>query len=572
MIARMDLQMALVALTCFAARLTNAAEVEGASSSVLSNDGPFYTSNFGLPVFNNNESLTVGARGPVLLEDYQILEKVATFDREKIPDRVVHARGAVAKGYFEVTDDITASTFADVFSAVGKRTDIIVRFSIVTGPTGSPEWLRDPRGFAIKFYTQQGNWDLVGNNLPVFFIRDGAEFVDLAHALKASPVNGLSVPWRTADFLSYHPESMHMVTYLLDDAGIPADYRHMNGSSVNTYTLINSAGKVQYVKFRWVPTLGEKYLLDEDIGMVAMAHPDGSFATEDLFTEIEANNYPEWYMYIQTIDPSASTVLNFDPLDPTKTWPEDKFPMQRVGKLVLNQNAANFFNENEQLAFSPAHIVPGIGYSDDKLLQWRLVAYDDTQRYRIGPNFGFLPVNAPRCPVHNNRQDGPLNSANQTGAVNYYPSDFANQALILFITRVSLDVAHQQLTRVIVWQPLATVYPVDSSSVGPAMRIRTIINNNTDDFSQAGARFRSFDSARQARFVERVSGLLSAPSVTNGIVSRWMSYLQLMDSNLASQVSNAVASMKATPAMGPAQASSGPAMAPGVMQGGRRMA
>ncbi|BDA45347.1 Catalase isozyme C [Coccomyxa sp. Obi] len=556
MIARMDLQLLLVTLACFAAHASNAAEVEDASSSVLSNNGPFYTSNFGLPVYNNNESLTVGARGPVLLEDYQILEKVATFDREKIPDRVVHARGAVAKGYFEVTDDITALTFADVFSAVGKRTDVIVRFSVVTGPTGSPEWLRDPRGFAIKFYTQQGNWDLVGNNIPVFFIRDGAAFVDLAHALKPSPVNGLSVAWRTADFLSYHPESMHMVTYLLDDVGIPADYRHMNGSSVNTYTLIDKSGNVHYVKFRWVPTVGEMYLLDQDIGKVAMAHPDGSFATEDLFTAIEANNYPEWYMYIQTIDPSASMALDFDPLDPTKarhypprhpmecnlscdtcTWPEDKFPMQRVGKLVLNQNAANFFNENEQLAFSPAHIVPGIGYSDDKLLQWRLVAYDDTQRYRIGPNFGFLPVNAPRCPVHNNRQDGPLNFANQTGAVNYYPSDFANQ-------------------------PLATVYPVDSSTVGPAMRIRTIINN-TDDFSQAGARFRSFDSARKARFVQRVSGLLSAPSVTNGITSRWMSYLQQMDSNLASQVSNAVASMKAAAAMGP-----------GVMQqsqAGRRM-
>lgn len=540
MVARMDLQLLLVTVACFAARLTIAAEIEGAKSSqssVLSNNGPFYTSNFGLPLDNNNESLTVGARGPVLLEDYQILEKVATFDREKIPDRVVHARGAVAKGYFEVMDDITASTFADVFSEVGKRTDVIVRFSVVTGPTGSPEWLRDPRGFAIKFYTEQGNWDLVGNNLPVFFIRDGAQFVDLAHALKASPVNGLSVPWRTADFLSYHPESMHMVTYLLDDAGIPADYRHMNGSSVNTYTLINKAGKVQYVKFRWVPTLGEKYLLDDDVGKVAMDHPDGSFATEDLFTEIEAKNYPVWYMYIQTIDPSVSTNLNFDPLDPTKIWPEDNFPMQRVGKLVLNQNAANFFNENEQLAFSPAHVVPGIGYSDDKLLQWRLVAYDDTQRYRIGPNFGFLPVNAPRCPVHNNRQDGPLNFANQSGAVNYYPSDFANQ-------------------------PLARAYPVDNSSVGPAMRLRTIINNNTDDFSQAGARFRSFDLGRQGRFVMRLSKLLSAPSVTNGIVSRWMSYLQQMDSNLASQVSNGVASMKQKAA----------AMAPSVMQGGRRMA
>ncbi|CAK0787977.1 hypothetical protein CVIRNUC_011199 [Coccomyxa viridis] len=522
--------LAVFAVVRSAVRLA-AAQSDNPLDNVLDNDASYFTTNFGLPVSSDNASLTVGARGPVLLEDLQVQEKLASTNRERIPERIVHAKGAVAKGYFEVTDDITDLTFADVFSSIGKKTDVIVRFSIVTASVGSPEWIRDPRGFAVKFYTgsPQGGpkqgciWDLVGNNFPVFFVRDGAQFPDLVHSAKPSPVNRLSPGWRLADFLSWHPESMNIMTYLMDDVGIPADYRHMNGSGVHTFALISSSGNSTFVKFHWVPTAGEKNLLDADIPAVAGMQPDGSFASKDLYTAISNGDFPEWYMYIQTMDPARQLDYSFDPLDPTKTWPEDVFPMRRVGRLILNQNIGNFFNENEQLAFSPGHIIPGISFTDDKLLQWRLVAYDDAQRYRIGPNFRFVDVNRPRCPLHNNAQDGPLNVANQTGEINYFPSEFSNQV------------------------PVAQ-YPYDNTTVGPAPRVRTILNK-TDDFEQAGVRYRSFDAARQGRFVTRIAGLLADPMNTAGITSRWMSYLRQVDAGLANQVSNAIPAAKQ--AMGP---------------------
>ncbi|KAK9840805.1 hypothetical protein WJX81_005942 [Elliptochloris bilobata] len=447
------------------------------------------------PVYSNNYSLTVGTRGPVLLEDFEVLEKIATMNREVIPERVV-------------TDDITNYTSADVFSFIGKSTDVIVRFSQVTGLPGSPEWLRDPRGFAVKFYTDQGNWDLVGNNFPVFFIRDGDQFPDLVHAAKINPANGLNDAWRQADFFSWHPESMNVLTYLLDD-----DFRHMNGSGVHTFTLINKANQPTFVKFHWLPTLGEKNLLESDIPALAAKSPDGYFASKDLVDSINSGAYPEWYLYIQTLDPANQDNYTFDPLDPTKIWPEAQFPMKRVGTLTLNSNIDNFFNENEQLAFSVAHVVPGIGYSNDKLMQWRLMAYDDTQRYRIGPNFALLPVNRPRCPLRNNRQDGPMNFANQQGAVNYYPSEYAEAAPIA--------------------RPPMNSAPIDTNSL--CQPLRTVIDKQ-DNFGQAGDHFRSWDSPRQGRFINRLSMLLTAPNVNKGIQDRWMSYLQQVDVSLASKV------------------------------------
>ncbi|KAG6400195.1 hypothetical protein SASPL_137020 [Salvia splendens] len=397
------------------------------------------TTNSGAPVWNNNNSLTVGSRvmvfcstlsvvvrvkfrSPILLEDYHLVEKLANFDRERIPERVVHARGASAKGFFEVTHDITHLTCADFLRAPGVQTPVIVRFSTVIHERGSPETLRDPRGFAVKFYTREGNFDMVGNNFPVFFIRDGMKFPDMVHALKPNPKSHIQENWRILDFFSHHPESLHMFTFLFDDIGIPQDYRHMEGSGVNTYTLINKAGKVNYVKFHWKPTCGVKSLLEDEA--VKIGGTNHSHATQDLYDSIAAGNYPEWKLFIQTIDPDIEDRFDFDPVDVTKTWPEDIIPLQPVGRLVLNRNIDNFFAENEQLAFCPSLVVPGVYYSDDKLLQTRIFSYSDTQRHRLGPNYLMLPANAPKTAHHNNHHEGFMNFMHRDEEVNYFPSRY----------------------------------------------------------------------------------------------------------------------------------------------------
>ncbi|KAK9081610.1 hypothetical protein Sjap_026644 [Stephania japonica] len=332
--------------------------------------------------------------------DYHLVEKLANFDRERIPERVVHARVASAKGFFEVTHDISQLSCADFLRAPGVQTPLIVRFSIVIHEGGSPETLRDPRGFAVKFYTREGNFDIVGNNFPVFFIRDGMKFPDMVHALKPNPKSHIQENWRVLDFFSHHPESLHMFTFLFDDIGIPQDYRHMDGSGVNTYTLINKAGKAHYVKFHWRPTCG------------------------DLYDSIAAGNYPEWKLFIQIIDLDHEDKFDFDPLDVTKTWPEDILPLMPVGRMVLNKNVDNFFAENEQLAFCPGVIVPSVYYSDDKLLQTRVFSYSDIQRHRLGPNYLLLPANAPKCAHHNNHHEGFMNFMHRDEEVNYFPSRF----------------------------------------------------------------------------------------------------------------------------------------------------
>jgi catalase len=347
-------------------------------------DTPFWTTNQGAPVWNNNNSLSVGPRGPVLLEDYHLVEKLAQFDRERIPERVVHARGASAKGFFEVTHDISHLTCADFLRAPGVQTPVIVRFSTVIHERGSPETLRDPRGFAVKFYTREGNFDMVGNNLPVFFIRDGIKFPDMVHALKPNPKTHIQEPWRIMDFFSHIPEAMNMFTFLFDDIGIPSDYRHMEGFGVHTFKLITKAGKETYVKFHWKPTCGVKNLLEDEAIMVGGANH--SHATQDLTDSIASGNFPEWKLMIQTMNPADEDKFDFDPLDDTKIWPEDLFPLQPVGRMVLNRNIDNFFAENEQIAFCPGVIVPGIYYSDDKMFQTRVFSYSDSQRHRLGPS------------------------------------------------------------------------------------------------------------------------------------------------------------------------------------------
>ncbi|NP_001234186.2 catalase isozyme 2 [Solanum lycopersicum] len=472
-------------------------------------NSPFCTTNSGAPVFNNNSSLTVGARGPVLLEDYHLVEKLANFDRERIAERVVHARGASAKGFFEVTHDIAHLTCADFLRAPGVQTPVIVRFSTVIHERGSPETLRDPRGFAVKFYTREGNFDLVGNNFPVFFIRDGMKFPDMVHALKPNPKSHIQENWRVLDFFSHHPESLHMFTFLFDDIGIPQDYRHMDGSGVHTFTLINRAGKSTYVKFHWKPTCGVKSLLEEEAIRVGGANH--SHATQDLYDSIAAGNYPEWKLFIQIMDPEHEDKFDFDPLDVTKTWPEDILPLQPVGRLVLNKNIDNFFNENEQLAFCPSIVVPGVYYSDDKMLQTRIFSYSDTQRYRLGPNYLQLPANAPKCAHHNNHYDGSMNFMHRDEEIDYFPSRYD-------------QVRH------------AEVYPIPST-VCSGKREKCIIQKE-NNFKQPGERYRSFTPDRQERFIRRWVEALSDPRITYEIRSIWITYWSQADKSLGQKLAS----------------------------------
>ncbi|KAA8496074.1 Catalase isozyme 2 [Porphyridium purpureum] len=474
-------------------------------------DAAHWTTNAGAPVVNNMNSLTVGPRGPILLEDYHLLEKLANFDRERIPERVVHARGATAKGFFETTADISGLTCADLFRGVGVKTPVALRFSTVVHSRHSPETLRDPRGFAVKFYTREGNWDMVGNNMPVFFIRDGIKFPDMVHAFKPNPRTEDQEWWRILDFLSHHPESCHMLTFLLDDVGIPKNYRMMKGAGVHTFRFVNKAGKATYVKFHWLPKAGEHSLLDDEAAKVV--GDDFSHATHDLIRSIEQGNFPEWTLCIQTMDPATENNYDFDPLDVTKTWPEDKFPLQPVGRLVLNRNVDNQFLENEQIAFSPALVVPGITYSDDKLLQTRLFSYVDTQRYRLGANYLQLPINAPKNAHHNNHFDGALNPMHREGEVNYFPSKFDKVR----------EAPHHPAPR----------------TMASGERVKCVIEKE-NNFQQPGERFRTWDAARQERFVGRVSDALNAPRVTNELKTIWLGYWTQCDANLGKALSQRV--------------------------------
>jgi catalase len=389
------------------------------------------TTRQGHPVFDNQNTRSVGERGPLVLEDYQFLEKITHFDRERIPERVVHARGAAAHGYFEPYgtaggDPIEKYTRAKVFRK-GTRTPVFIRFSTVIHGGHSPETLRDPRGFAIKFYTEAGNWDLVGNNLKVFFIRDPLKFPDMVHAFKPDPVHNRQSMNRFFDFVSLTPEATHMVTWLFSPWGIPATYREMQGSGVNTYKLVNDKGETVLVKFHFQPKQGVRNLTQKEAE--AIQAKDFNHATGDLYDAIERGDFPEWEMAIQVMEDHEHAELDWDPLDVTKLWPEDQFPLLPVGRVVLDRNPVDYHNEVEQVAFGTGVLVDGIDFSDDKLLQGRTFAYSDTQRYRVGPNYLQLPINAPKCPFATNQRGGQMSyhvDGAEQGAdphVNYEPSN-----------------------------------------------------------------------------------------------------------------------------------------------------
>ncbi|MFN2464214.1 MAG: catalase [Candidatus Dormibacteria bacterium] len=391
---------------------------------------PVLTNRQGHPVHDNQNQRTVGARGPATLENYQFLEKISHFDRERIPERVVHARGVTAFGHFEAygkcgDEKISKFTRAKLFQEKGKRTDIAIRFSTVAGGRDSSEAARDPRGFAVKFYTEDGNWDLVGNNLGVFFIRDAIKFPDLIHSQKPDPVTFRQEPNRIFDFISQTPESMHMVSLLFGPRGIPATYRHMQGFGVNTYKWINEAGESVLVKYHWLPKQGVKSLTAADAANVQAN--DLGHATRDLYDAIARGDHPEWELQVQIMSDEEHPELDFDPLDDTKVWPENEFPLHAVGRMVLNRMPDNFFAENEQIAFGTGVLVDGLDFSDDKMLVGRTFSYSDTQRYRVGPNYLQLQVNQPRAAeVRTNQRDGQMaydvDGGGSNPHVNYEPS------------------------------------------------------------------------------------------------------------------------------------------------------
>jgi catalase len=383
------------------------------------------TTNQGLRINDDQNSLKGGARGPSLLEDFQLREKITHFDHERIPERVVHARGAAAHGYFQVYKSLASYTKAKFLQNPATKTPVFVRFSTVAGSRGSSDLARDVRGFAVKFYTDEGNFDLVGNNIPVFFIQDAVKFPDLIHAVKPEPHN--EIPQAASahdtfwDFISLMPESMHMIMWVMSDRAIPRSFRMMEGFGVHTFRFITEKGKGRFVKFHWKPLLGVHSVVWDEAQKISGKDPD--FHRRDLWEAIEHGDYPEWEFGVQIVEEEDEHKFDFDLLDPTKLIPEEMVPVQRIGKLVLNRNPDNFFAETEQVAFHPGHIVPGIDFTNDPLLQGRLFSYTDTQLLRLGgPNFHEIPINRPVAAVHNNQRDGHMRQTINPGQASYQPN------------------------------------------------------------------------------------------------------------------------------------------------------
>ena len=470
------------------------------------------TTNQGVPVPEDQNSLTVGERGPVLLQDVHLVEKLAHFDRERIPERVVHAKGAGAHGYFQVYKSMADYTCAKFLQDPKVQTPVFVRFSTVVGAKGSADTLRDPRGFAVKFYTEEGNYDLVGNNLPVFFIRDAMKFPDMVHSFKPAPDTNIPDPNRFWDFISLTPESTHMITWLFSDRGTVKSYRKMEGFGVNTYKWVNAEGKAVYVKYHWKPMAGIETIDRQEAARLAGEDPD--IATRDLREWITSGKTVEYELYVQTMEIADELKQSFDPLDATKAWPEDKFPLMKVGKMLLNRNPENFFAEVEQAAFCPATIVPGIELSADKLLQGRVFSYGDTQRYRLGANYLELPINHPHAPVNNNQRDGSMQVAHHSGAVNYEPNTLA-------------DGMPKEATAT-----PSGKYHLEGDAV--RSKIRT-----TNDYQQAGERYRSLGKVEQDHLEDNIINDLG--KANKSIQRRMIENLSKADPELSRRVAKGLA-------------------------------
>jgi catalase len=382
------------------------------------------TTDSGSPIGDNQNSLTAGPRGPLLVQDFHLIEKMAHFNRERVPERVVHAKGSGAYGVFTVTHNITCYTKAKLFSPIDKQTEVLLRFSIVAGERGAADAERDVRGFAVKFYTEEGNWDLVGNNTPVFFIRDPLKFSDFIHTQKRDPQTNLRNPTAMWDFWSLSPESLHQVTILFSDRGLPRSYRHLHGFGSHTFSFINEANERFWVKFHFKTMQGVENLTNEEAAKLIGA--DRESAQRDLFSAIERGDYPKWQFYVQIMPEAEADQTPYNPFDLTKVWPHQDYPLIEVGVLELNRNPENYHAEIEQAAFAPANVVPGISFSPDKVLQARLLSYPDAHRYRLGVNAQSLPVNRPHATeAHTYHRDGAMRfDSNGGGSVNYEPNSF----------------------------------------------------------------------------------------------------------------------------------------------------
>ncbi|HEY7947675.1 MAG TPA: catalase [Acidimicrobiales bacterium] len=472
------------------------------------------TTESGAPVADNQRSQTAGPAGPVLLQDQHLLEKLARFNRERIPERIVHARGSAAYGTFEVTADVTAYTRARFLSGVGKRTETFARFSTVAGSRGAPEAVRDPRGFAVKFYTEDGNYDLVGNNTPIFFIRDPLKFPDFIHSQKPDPFTNHQEPDNVWDFFSLSPEATHMFTWLFGDRGIPASYRHMNGYGSHTFQWVNQEGDRFWVKYHWRCDQGVRFLTGDEAVDLAGLNPESH--QNDLVAAIETGDLPSWTLKVQIMPDHDAHTYRINPFDLTKVWPHGDYPLIEVGRMTLDRNPDNYFADVEQAAFDPGNFVPGIGPSPDKMLQGRLFAYGDAHRYRLGINHTQLPVNSPHAaPVDNYGRDGFMRfNDNGKRAKNYEPNSFdgpvqTNQALY-----DGLPVAG-----------VSGTYPWDERSA--------------DDFSQAGDMYRLIGEDSRQRLVDAIADGLSQVS-RDDIIERSIAHFRAADPDYGARVEQAV--------------------------------
>ena len=463
---------------------------------------PVMTTTAGSPVADNQNSLSAGPRGPLLLQDWQLLEKLAHQNRERIPERVVHAKGWGAFGTFTVTQDITRYTRAKVFGAVGKKTALLARFSTVAGEAGAADAERDVRGFSVKFYTEEGNWDLVGNNTPVFFVRDPLKFPDFIHTQKRHPVSNLRSNTAAWDFWSLSPESLHQVTILMSDRGIPASPRFMDGFGSHTYSFWNDAGERYWIKFHFKTRQGHRTLTNAEAEAV-VGRTRESYQ-EDLFGSIAKGEFPQWRVCVQVMPELDAEKTPYDPFDLTKVWPHADYPLIEVGVMELDRNPANYFAEIEQAAFSPSNVVPGIGFSPDKMLQARLFSYADAHRYRLGTHYEALPVNAPKCPVHHYHKDGAMNFFGaRTGAADAYyePNSFGGAAQ-------------------------------DPGVAEPPLRLsgsaaRHDHREGNDDYTQAGNLFRLFDEGQRRRLGQNIAAAMAG--VPAFIVERQLAHFDRAD-------------------------------------------
>ena len=477
---------------------------------------PTTTDDAGIPATSDDHSLTLGPDGPILLQDHYVIQKMAHFNRERVPERVVHAKGGGAYGFFEVTADVTQYTKADFLSQVGKRTPVFLRFSTVAGELGSADTVRDPRGFAIKFYTQQGNYDLVGNNTPIFFIRDPSKFSDFIHSQKRMPDTNLRSNDAQWDFWTHQPESAHQVTLLFTDRGTPRTWRHQHGFGSHTFMWVNAGGEKFWVKYHFKTVQGIENFSDAEAKALVAEEPD--FHIRDLYEAIQRGDAPEWKLEMQIMPFEEAADYRFNPFDLTKVWPHGDYPPIEVGRLVLDRNPANYFAEVEQAAFEPSSMVPGIGPSPDKMLLGRMFSYPDTHRYRIGINYNQLPVNRPQCPVHSYNKDGAMRYDHSGAQPVYAPNSYGGP---------QADPSLGEAT----WGVEAT----------EMVREAYTLRRDDDDFGQAGALVRNVlsDDERAALAANAIGHLSNG--VTTPIVERAIQYWTNVDADLGARIAAGVA-------------------------------